>query len=288
MPKKIAIQGGKASFHDIAAHEYFPFEIEIIECSTFELLCEKVAKGEVDYGFMAIENSIAATILLNYQLIQNHELSIVGEHQLRIVQNLMALPGQKLDDIKKVRSHYMALRQCNDFLNTQTQMEIEEYYDTADSAKFLLKEKIRGEAAIASAKAAQLYGLEIIAPSIETIKLNFTRFLVLSKNDHNQIGSTKNKATLSFELPDKVGSLTHALEIIVKNEINLSKIQSVPLIGKPDDYTFYLECTWNYFHQMEKCIVELKTLIPELKTLGIYKKFEHHVIPNESTPSFKK
>ena len=272
--KKIAIQGGKASFHDIAAHQFFNEPIEIIECSTFEIVCEKLASGEADYSMMAIENSIAASILLNYQLIKDFNFHIVGEHQLRIVQNLIALPNTKIADITKVRSHYMALRQCNVFLLNNPQIEVEEYYDTADSAKLVAENQLKGEAGIASYKAAEIYGLEIISESIETIKENYTRFLVLSKDTHTTLNTVKNKATLSFELPDEVGSLSLALEIVVKHKINLTKIQSIPIIGKPDKYTFYLECTWDENAHIVRCLVELRHIIPHFIILGEYKKFD--------------
>lgn len=271
---KIAIQGGKASFHDIASHLFFKEPIELIECPTFEQVCEKLQSGEADYGFLAIENSIAASILLNYQLIQDYKFHIVGEQQIRIIQNLIALPGTQLKDIKKVRSHYMALRQCQEFLMQNPHIEVEEYYDTADSAKLVAEKQLVGEAGIASAKAADLYGLEIVQESIETIKENYTRFLVLSKEAQTPLNKIKNKATLSFELPDKVGSLALALEIVVKHKINLTKIQSIPIIGKPDEYTFYLECTWDENAHIVRCLVELRNIIPEFRILGEYKKFE--------------
>jgi prephenate dehydratase len=272
--KKIAIQGGKASFHDIASHQFFNEPIEIIECATFEEVCEKLEFGEADYSFMAIENSIAASILLNYQLIQDYNFHIVGEQQLRIVQNLIALPGSKIEDITKVRSHYMALRQCNEYLLEHPSIEVEEYYDTADSAKLVAEKQLINEAAIASNKAAEMYGLEIIEHSIEAIKENYTRFLVLSKNAQTPLNKIKNKATLSFELPDKVGSLALALEIVVRHKVNLTKIQSIPIIGKPDQYTFYLECTWDANDHIVRCLVELRHIIPHFRILGEYQKFD--------------
>jgi prephenate dehydratase len=272
--KKIAIQGGKASFHDIAAHEFFNETIETIECATFELVCENLESGEASYAFMAIENSIAASILLNYQLIKDFNFHIVGEHQLRIVQNLIALPNTKVKDITKVRSHYMALRQCNEFLLSHPHIEVEEYYDTADSAKLVAEEHLVGEAGIASQKAASLYGLDVVQESIETIKENYTRFLVLSKDAQTPLNKIKNKATLSFELPDKVGSLALALEIVVRHKINLTKIQSIPIIGKPDQYTFYLECTWDENDHIVRCLVELRHIIPHFRILGEYQKFD--------------
>ena len=272
--KKIAIQGGKASFHDIAAHEFFNAPIEVIECATFEILCDKLNSEKADYALMAIENSIAASILLNYQLIKDFNFHIVGEHQLRIVQNLIALPGTKIKDITKVRSHYMALRQCNEFLLKHPHIEVEEYYDTADSAKLVAEKQLIGEAGIASSKAADSYNLEIVNKSIETIKQNYTRFLVLSKERHTPLNKIKNKATLSFELPDEVGSLAIALEIVVRHKINLTKIQSIPIIGKQDQYTFYLECTWDENDHIVRCLVELRHIIPHFRILGEYQKFD--------------
>ncbi len=272
--KKVAIQGGKSSFHDIAVNEFFDEPVAIIECATFEELCTSLKSEEADYGFMAIENSIAASILLNYQLIKDYSFYIVGEHQLRIIQNLMALPNQKATDITKVRSHYMALRQCNEYLLAHPHIEVEEYYDTADSAKLVAEKQLLGEGAIASYKAAEMYGLEIIDESIETIKQNFTRFLVLSKTKNTHLNTIKNKATLSFELPDKVGSLALALEIVVRHKINLTKIQSIPIIGKPDQYTFYLECTWDEKDHIARCLVELRNIIPNFRILGEYQKFD--------------
>lgn len=272
---KVAIQGGKASFHDIASRAYFSdVEVEPIECNTFRKVCETLGEG-VEYGLMAIENSIAGSILSNYSLIKEYELRIIGEIKLRIEQNLMALPGQQISEIKKVSSHYMALLQCSEFLDQYPEMELEEFYDTADSAREIKEKQRYGTAAVAGALAAELYGLEILERGIETIKLNFTRFLVLTKKPKEAVNKQEvNKATLSFELPHQVGALAEILKIIVDNELNLTKIQSVPIIGKPDEYTFYVDCMWAKYSQYERCLAMLRNIVINPRILGEYKNWE--------------
>ena len=272
---KIAIQGGQASFHHIAANNFFKQEIEIVEEATFEDLCRTIDFGGVDYGLMAIENSIAGTILLNYKLIEEYGLKIVGEYKLRIKQNLMALPGQKIEELNKVRSHYMALAQCKKYLTNQVQMEQVEYYDTADAAKLIFETRELGVAAIASEMAAEKYGLEIYAEEIETIKQNYTRFFVLAKDPKNYPVKLKNnKSTISFRLKHEVGSLAKALQEVVKNNINLTKIQSVPIIGKPDEYTFYIDCLWTDIQDLKRCLIGMRSSIDEMTILGEYQNME--------------
>lgn len=273
---KVAIQGGQASFHDIATHLFFENQdIELLENDTFKGVCKAIQEEEVEYGLLAIENSIAGTILLNYSLIEEFDLNIVGEYKLRIKHNLMALPGQSLEEIKLVRSHYMALLQCKEFLDKYPYMTVEEATDTADSAKAIRENNSKGIAAIAGDKAAKLYDLEILAPEIETIKQNYTRFFVLSKKENHYYKRIDlDKATLSFELPHQVGALAKALQIIVDNEINLTKIQSVPIIGKPDQYTFYIDCIWSDYRNMLECYNELNSLVVNANILGEYKNFE--------------
>lgn len=273
---KVAIQGGKASFHDIATHHFFNGqEIEIYENDTFRNVCAQVADEEVDYALLAIENSIAGTILLNYSLVEEYKLNIIGDYKLRIKQNMMALPGQSLKDIKLVRSHYMALLQCKEFLSQYPEMVIEDAADTADSAKQIRNENLKGVAAIAGERAAELYGLEILAESIETIKLNYTRFFVLAKTQKHYVEKNKlNKATLSFQLSHEVGALAKALQVIVDSSINLTKIQSVPIIGKPDQYTFYIDCEYSAYRDLLLCYKNLGTLIVNPNILGEYQSFE--------------
>ena len=275
MSLKIAIQGGKASFHDIAAHDFFGEDITPVCCNTFREVCEHVINKDVDYALMAIENSIVGSILPNYSLIQEYDLHVVGEYKLRIQQNLMALPGQKIEDLRQVKSHYMALGQCQDFLSQYPHIVVEEFYDTADSARDIKERNLVGEGAIAGAYAAELYGLDILEESIETIKQNYTRFLVLAPPDKRLVPRNEtDKATLSFELSHHVGSLAKALQIIVENEINLTKIQSIPIIGKPDQYVFYIDCTWSSYDNIKRCYIQLKRLIKNLTVLGEYKNWE--------------
>jgi prephenate dehydratase len=270
---KIAIQGGKASFHDIAARKYFGNDIQTVECKTFKELCNQLNLKGVDYAVMAIENSIAGSILGNYALMQEYNFCIIGEIELRIEQNLMVNPGVSLKDLKKVLSHYMALMQCDEFLLKHPEiLEKEEYYDTADSAKFIKENQLKDTAAIASRYAAELYGLEVIAAGIETVKQNYTRFVILSKDRKSKVEGSQ-KATLSFQLPNKVGALANMLRIIVDNKINLTKIQSLPILGKPNEYTFYVDCEWERYEDFRKSI-EVKSIVNELRILGEYKKGE--------------
>ncbi len=272
MTKKIAIQGGPASFHDIASRNYYEEKVDLEYCKTFREVCEKVISGEVDQGLMVIENSIAGSILPNYSLIKEYGLFIAGEYKLRIVQNLMALPGQQISDIKLAKSHYMALLQCKEYFERHPHIVLEENHDTADSAKEIRENHEMGVAAIAGDLAAEIYNLEILSESIETNKLNFTRFWAVQKERF--LSATNNKATLSFELPNTVGALAEALKIIVDHGINLTKIQSIPLLGKPDQYTFYIDCIWSNQEQIKACYGQLYHLLTNLKVLGEYKNWE--------------
>ena len=273
-PLVIGIQGGKASFHDTAANHYFGEDIEIVECETFRKLCEVIKLGEVDFALMAIENSIAGSIMPNYSLLKEFNHKVIGEVKLRIMMNLMALPGQKIEDIKKVMSHYMALLQCSDFLNQYPNMEEEKTHDTADSAKIIREKGLEGVAAIAGYRAAKVYDLELLASEIETIKQNFTRFLVLQNNNRTNPVKSSNKAMLSFELPHKVGSLAETLKLIVDHKINLTKIQSVPLIGKPDEYTFYVDCEFAKEENYHECLSQMQDYVLNLHVLGEFQKGE--------------
>lgn len=269
---KIAIQGGKASFHDIAALNYFGQDIETINCLTFKEVCENLKSQKADYALMAIENSIAGSILGNYTLVKEYNFNIIGEIQLRIEMNLMAMPGVTLDKIKKVRSHYMALLQCQQYLDQHPGIVVMEHHDTADSARDIRLNGEQDAAAIAGRYAAKLYNLDILAEGIETEKKNFTRFMVLSANKKTKVEDSK-KATLSFQLPNKVGALADLLKVIVDNKINLTKIQSIPILGRPDEYTFYIDCEWEDYEDFKKCIAA-KNIVRELKILGEYKKGE--------------
>lgn len=273
---KIAIQGGKASFHDIAAHRLFKGdELITISCDSFKEVCEQLKSRKADYALMAIENSIAGSILPNYGLIESYNFKIVGEEKLRIKQNLMALPGQKIEDIQKAMSHYMALLQCKEFFLDYSHIKLEEYHDTADAAKFIRENNVTGVGAIAGEMAAKLYDLEIIAPSIETMKLNYTSFFVLSRSTKSPFDrNSSNKTTISFELPHEAGSLAKSLNIINEFGISLTKIQSVPILGKPDQYRFYIDCIWQDRAVAIKCLAKLKNYCTLLNVMGYYKNCE--------------
>jgi len=272
---KIAIQGGDGSFHDIAARSYFPHLHETVQCVTFKDLCEVLKKGEADYAVIAFENTIAGTILGNYSLIQNYGFNIIGEVRLRIVMNFMALPGQSIQDIKVVRSHYMALMQCSDFLAQYPHIHLEEYYDTADAAKDIKLKNETGAAAIAGRRAAELYGLEVMHNSVETFKENYTKFFIITKDKTLKVKNA-NKATISFRLADDPGSLYALLGIVYKYQINITKIQSIPVLGRQDTYTFYLELDWEDFDAHNYVLEEIKDYCLDFKILGQYKKGETH------------
>ncbi len=222
----IAIQGIATSFHEIAALTYFEEPIETIECLTFHQLCENLRNGTADYAVMAIENSIAGSILPNYFLLQDYHFSIVGEIYLPIHMHLLVLPGVKLSDIKTIESHPMAIRQCSEYLHSLKGVELRESDDTALSAKRVAELKLKDTAAIANEYAAKKYGLQILERRIETHKKNFTRFLILTKRGNGK--AECNKASLCFEVANEVGSLADALMTFKNNSINLTKIQSIP------------------------------------------------------------
>lgn len=239
---KIAIQGIATSFHEVAALTYFAEPIEAIECLSFHALCESLKKGESDFAMMAIENSIAGSILPNYFLLQEYHFAIIGEVYLPIHMHLLALPGVKLGDIKNIESHPMAIRQCSDYLYRLKGVDIRESDDTAVSAKKVATQKLKDTAAIANEYAAKKFGLEILEKRIETHKKNFTRFLVLARKSN--ANGEANKASLCFEVANEVGSLAEALMTFKKNTINLTKIQSIPIIGKPSEYSIHIDLEW--------------------------------------------
>lgn len=268
---KVAIQGISASFHEIAALTYFSNEsVETVECLTFHELCESLKNGESDYAVMAIENSIAGSILPNYFLLQSYHFSIVGELYLPIHMHLLALPGVKLEDIKTIESHPMAIRQCSEYVHALKGVEIRESDDTALSAKKVREQKLKDTAAIANEWAAKKYGLEILEKRIETHKKNFTRFLVLTKRTNEKIES--NKASLSFEVANEVGSLAEALMVFKTFNINMTKIQSIPIIGKPSEYSIHIDVEWKKRKEYDEALREVMRQVKNLNILGEYKK----------------
>jgi prephenate dehydratase len=273
-PKRIAIQGGYGAFHEIAAHRYFSNDtIEIVPRNTFKDLFSALVDGKVDYGITAIENSLAGSILPNYSLLLESKMKVIGEIFLRIRQNLVALPGQKITDIKEVYSHPMALLQCQHFFDDYPDIKLVDSIDTALSAKKIAEEKTLGIAAIASDLAAEKYGLEIIAPGIETNKNNYTRFLILEdKSDNGFLDKNVNKSSISFDLAHKIGSLSKILSIFSYHEINLSKIQSMPIIGRGWEYQFYVDVEFENYDVYRQALNSVSPFTSSLHILGEYYK----------------
>lgn len=266
----VAIQGIATSFHEVAAMEHFGQDIDTIECLSFHDLCEVIKNGKAEFGVMAIENSIAGSILPNYFLLQQYHFTILGEVYLPIRMHLMALPGVDLAEIKVIESHPMAIRQCSDYLHQLPNIEIRESDDTAGSAKKIREKNLSDTAAIANEEAANKFGLAILEKRIETHKKNYTRFLILSKREGVQLGG--DKASLSFEVANEVGSLADALMTFKNQKINLSKIQSVPIIGKPSEYTIHVDVEWGERKSYDEAIHQLIRQVRNLNVMGEYKK----------------
>jgi len=268
---KIAIQGETGSFHEVAARQYFNYdEIDIVPCSTFDMELSILGGGEADFAVMAIENARSGSILYNYTLIRESGMKILGEHNLRIKQNLMALPNQKITDIREIRSHPVAIAQCMSFLNQYPAITLIESDDTAGSAKQISETKAKGVAAIAPAHAAEIYGLEILAPGIETYKQNYTRFLVIGEEEK---GNTRgNKVSICFSTGHKPGSLAKVLVKLAELDINLSKIQSVPRLNGEWEYMFYLDLELNKNTKSDIIKRVLDQYTSNLEILGVYFK----------------
>ena len=269
---RVAIQGIATSFHEVAALAHFEGPIDTIECLTFHALCETLKNDSADYAVMAIENSIAGSILPNYFLLQEYHFSIVGELYLPIHMHLLALPGVKMKDIKSIESHPMAIRQCSEFLHRLEGVEIKESDDTALSAKKIKEKKLKDTAAIANEQAAKKFGLNIIERRIETHKKNFTRFLILTKKVSHGVDS--NKASLSFEVANEAGSLANVLTSFKENNINLTKIQSIPIIGKPREYSIHVDVEWKRRKNYDVALHQVLRQTRNLNVLGEYKKSE--------------
>lgn len=274
--KRVAIQGVLGSFHDIAAHQYFEGEqLQIICCSTFEQVFENIKRDPTVIGFMAIENTIAGSLLHNYELLRSSGTTIVGEHKLHIQHAISCLPDQGWSDIREVHSHPVALMQCRDFLSNHPDMKAVESEDTAGSAEYISKHECRGWAAICHADAAKLYGLKVLEDHIEDNKHNFTRFLVVCdprKADFLRPLDQTNKASLVFSLPHEEGSLSKVLTILSFYDINLTKIQSLPVIGHEWEYLFYVDVTFENVIRYRQSIDAIIPLTKELKIIGEYEQ----------------
>jgi prephenate dehydratase len=271
MSKPIAIQGIKGSFHHEVAQQYFNLNTEVVECMSFDSAVDSLLQEQTDTIVMALENSIAGSIIPNYALIDHHNLDIVGEYYLDIQHNLLALNGQSIGDIKEVHSHPMALLQCKVFFKDYPHIKLVEAKDTADVAKQINAAQIKGIAAIASKNAAELYDLKILAPSIQTIKHNETRFVIVKRQNHEIERKGINKASLKFELDHKRGSLATILNVMSDCKLNLTKIQSLPKIDTPWKYAFFVDVTFETYGDYEKANAIMKIMAENFKVLGEYK-----------------
>lgn len=273
--KRVAIQGVKGCFHEIAAREFFQGEeIEAVECETFEKLFATV-KREGIIATLAIENTIAGNLLQNHILLKESGLKIAGEQKIRIRHNLVALPGQELESIKEVYSHPIALMQIRNFLEDHKFLKAVEWDDTASSAKMIAHEQCMGKAGVCSEWAAEIYGLEILAKGIETNKRNFTRFLVIADPwtvDDIKNNQTPNKASLVFRLPHDEGSLAKVLSIMSYYGMNLTKIQSMPIIGREWEYEFYVDLRFEDYLKYKQSIEAFQPLTKDLIILGEYRE----------------
>jgi prephenate dehydratase len=275
MKNKIAIQGFRASFHEIAAIKYFGENIELVECDSFIRLFDIMQENKADYAICAIENSLAGSLLPNYAMLRTSNLNIIGEIYLRIEMNLMALEKQTIDDIDEVHSHPIALLQCTNFFRNYPKIQLVESSDTAFSAEEIKKHHIKHRAAVASRRAAEIYNLNILAEDIHDNKRNFTRFLVLSpESKSSALEAHLNKSSISFRAYHTPGSLAKILTIIAAYNINLTKIQSLPVIGEEWQYYMYADLEFENIEQFENMIKDIEILCKELKVLGVYKQGE--------------
>jgi len=272
MDTKVSIQGYEGSFHQVAAQQFFGKDVTVIPCATFREVVKIASnKKESDGGVMAIENSIAGSILPNYQLLQKSNLRITGEIYLQIRQNLLVNPGVKLKDIREVHSHPMAIQQCLEYLD-KFDWKLIETEDTALSAKHVHQHRSKHIAAIASRLAAELFDLNVITPNIHTMKNNYTRFLILQREESAQQANDANKASLNFNTDHSRGSLARVLTKIAEGGINLSKLQSFPIPGSDWKYSFHVDMEFDTMEQFDTVMDAIKPITEEVKVYGVYKK----------------
>lgn len=271
MIKTVAIQGIKGSFHHIVSQQYFDNSITIEECMSFDKVVDCIMTKKCDAAVMAIENSIAGSILPNYALIDNHHLHIIGEHYLDIQHNLMALHNQSINDIQEVYSHPMALLQCKEFFKKYPNIKLIEDKDTAEVAERIHLKQLKGVAAIASDLAAELFQLDIIAKSIQTIKHNETRFVIVKTSNSEISEKDINKSSLKFDTDHKRGSLAAILNVMSDCKLNLTKIQSLPKIETPWKYSFFVDVTFEDYEHFRKAKSIIQIMSEKFKVLGEYK-----------------
>lgn len=278
MDLRVAIQGVAGCFHDAAAREYFEGQdIETVPCETFNEMFNLLKSDASMLGILAIENTIAGSLLQNHELLRQSNMTIVGEYKKYISHSIAALPGQSIDDIAEVNSHPMALHQCEQYLQLHPKMKMVETYDTAGSAKMIAENNLVGHAAICGRYAAELYGLNVLEDDIQTNKRNFTRFLVVT--DPCNATEFKNqkavdKASIAFTLPHSQGSLSAVLVIFSFYGMNLTKIQSLPIIGREWEYRFYVNLTFNDYTRYRQSIDAVRPLISDFKILGEYAEYK--------------
>jgi len=271
MNKIIAIQGAEGSNHHKVARDFYGDNIQLKECMSFDTLVAHLLDNSATDGVMAIENTIAGSIIPNYALIDSNNLHIVGEEYLNIHHHLMALPGQTIKSIKEVWSHPMALLQCKEFFKKYPHIKLVEDVDTAEVAKRISKENIKGVAAIAPKIAAEIFGLEVLEDDIQTIKDNSTRFVIVQTQKPTISSDLINKASLKFQLNHKRGSLAALLNVLSDCKMNLTKIQSLPVIETPWKYSFFVDVTFDQITDYQKLVKIIEIMAEEFKILGTYK-----------------
>ncbi|MBD5198613.1 MAG: prephenate dehydratase [Bacteroidales bacterium] len=279
---RVTIQGVAGCYHDAAAREYFAgHDITTIPCDTFPDMFAALASDASLLGILAIENTIAGSILPNHELLRKSNLEIIGEYKMRISHVLAALPGDTFDTLHEVNSHPMALMQCEQFLRTHPRMKMIEKFDTAGSAREIAEQSLTGHAAVCGEYAAGLYGLNILARGIETNKRNFTRFLILADplvaREMKPRDEELDKASVVFTLPHTHGALSKVLTIFSFYDINLSKIQSLPVIGREWEYRFYVDLTFDSFVRYRQALDAVRPLINDLRVLGEYSECRNKV-----------
>ena len=276
-PLRIAIQGAPGSFHHIAARQHFGEDIELICCDTFEGVFNAMREDDSVLGLMAIENTIAGSLLHNYELLREHKCTIIGEHKLRIEHCIACLPEEGWDDLREVNSHPVALQQCRHYLSTHPELKVVEAEDTAGVARRIANQHLKGHAAICHASAAEHYGLKVLSNHIEDNKHNFTRFLALADEwqaDRYREVIHSNKSSIVFSLPHEEGSLSQVLSIFSFYKINLTKIQSLPIIGREWQYLFYVDVTYPDYVRYRQSIDAVRPLTRDLRILGEYPEFQ--------------
>jgi prephenate dehydratase len=270
---RVAIQGIRASFHEEAAFKYFGANIQTVECNSFKQTFEALKNKQADYLVMAIENNIAGSILPNYSLLMSYNFPIVGEVYLPIQLHFLTVPGVKFEDIKTVISHPIALRQCVDFIDEYPQLKVVESNDTAACAKRVHDQQLTDTAAIANSLAAKLYNLEIMERRIESNKKNFTRFLIFTSHE-NAAKVKANKASLCFQVANQAGALAKVLNILAEQNINMSKVQSMPILGKRNEYNFYVDIEWIETSNYDTAIRQILKHTQNFNILGEYERYE--------------